>query len=180
MKYLAALIIPFFIMSCALEKESTDQVDSVFSFTTASVKVDSIINGTNTYAFPPACIDFVQGGDGVIKYTIKSNGHYGSNDVDSIIRNSYLRFDRARLYFNDIAIDIDLPGDLKYNSELKLETAITQSIARAAGLTDGTYSLEIEMVASEFNGNDVNTALNNTFSGYFGNVTLDFIGRGCQ
>lgn len=180
MKYLAALIIPFFIMSCALEKESSDQVDSIFNCTRASVKIDSVTNGSNIYTYPPACIDFVQGGDGVIKYTIKSDGLYGSSDVDSIIRNSYLRFDKARLYFNDIPIDIPLPQNLQYNNTLTPEIALTQSDMRAAGLTDGTYRLEIEMVASEFNGNGISTVLSNTFSGYFGNVTLDFIGRGCQ
>lgn len=180
MKYLAALIIPFFIMSCALEKESSDQVNGVFNCTTASVKIDSVTNGTNIYTLPPACIDFVQGGDGVIQYTIKSSGHYGTSDVDSIIRDSELRFVRARLYFNDIPIDIPLPQNIKYNNTLTSEIALTQSDARAAGLTDGTYSLEIEMVASEHNGNGSNTVLNNTFSGYFGNVTLDFIGKGCQ
>lgn len=184
MKYLAALIIPFFIMSCALEKETTDYVNGVFNFTTASVKIDSVTNGTNIYTLPPACIDFVQGGqggDGVIQYTIKSSGHYGTSDVDSIIRDSELRFVRARLYFNDIPIDITpLPQNIKYNNTLTSEIALTQSDARAAGLTDGTYSLEIEMVASEYNGNGSNTVLNNTFSGYFGNVTLDFIGSGCQ
>lgn len=184
MKYLAALIIPFFIMSCALEKETTDYVNGVFNYTTASVKIDSVTNGTNTYTAAPACIDFVQGGkggDGVIKYTIKSDGHYGSSDVDSIIRKSYLRFDKARLYFNDIPIDIiPLPENLTYNNTLTAEIALTQSDARAAGLTDGTYRLEIEMVASEFGGNGISTVLSNTFSGYFGNVTLDFIGRGCQ
>lgn len=179
MKYLAALIIPFFIMSCALEKESTDQVNGVFNFTTASVKIDSVTNGSKIYAFPPACINFING-SGVIKYTIKSNGHYGTSDVDSIIRDSELRFVRARLYFNDIPIDITLPQNIKYNNTLTSEIALTQSDARAAGLTDGTYSLEIEMVASEYNGNGSNTVLNNTFSGYFGNVTLDFIGSGCQ
>lgn len=180
MKYLAALIIPFFIMSCALEKESSDQVNGVFNFTTASVKIDSVTNGTNIYTFPPACINFING-SGVIQYTIKSSGHYGTSDVDSIIRDSELRFVRARLYFNDISIDITpLPQNIKYNNTLTSEIALTQSDARAAGLTDGTYSLEIEMVASEYNGNGSNTVLNNTFSGYFGNVTLDFIGSGCQ
>lgn len=179
MKYLAALIIPFFIMSCALEKESSDQVNGVFNFTTASVKIDSVTNGTNIYTLPLACINFING-SGVIKYTIKSSGHYGTSDVDSIIRDSELRFVRARLYFNDIPIDITLPQNIKYNNTLTSEIALTQSDARAAGLTDGTYSLEIEMVASEYNGNGVSTVLRNTFSGYFGNVTLDFIGSGCQ
>ena len=183
MKYLAALIIPFFIMSCALEKESSDQVNGVFNFTTASVKIDSVTNGTNIYTLPPACIDFVQGGqggDGVIQYTIKSSGHYGTSDVDSIIRDSELRFVRARLYFNDIPIDITLPQDIKYNNTVTSEFALTKRMIDAAQITDGTYRLEIEMVASEYNGNGSNTVLNNTFSGYFGNVTLDFIGSGCQ
>lgn len=177
MKYLAALIIPFFIMSCALEKEETNQVNSVFAFTEASVKIDSVTNGTNTYTLPPACIDFTKG-NGVITYTIKSNGLYGKDVTDSVIRNSYLRFDRARLYLNDTVINIDLPSNLKYNAEMSFDVTLTQS--DVTGLTDGTYRLEIEMVASEFSGKDVNTALNNTFSNYFGNVTLDFIGQGCQ
>lgn len=180
MKYLAALIIPFFIMSCALEKETTDYVNGVFNYTTASVKIDSVTNGSNIYAFPPACINFING-SGVIKYTIKSNGHYGSSDVDSIIRNSYLRFTRARLYLNDIPIDITLPQDIKYNNTVTSEVALTKRMIDAAQITDGTYRLEIEMVASEFNGDGYSTgALSNTFSGYFGNVTLDFIGQGCQ
>lgn len=85
MRYWAALIIPFFIMSCALEKETTDEVNGVFAFTTASVDIDSITNGTNTYKFPPVCIDFIQG-DGTVKYTISSEGLYGSSNVDPVIR----------------------------------------------------------------------------------------------
>lgn len=179
MKYLAALIIPFFIMSCALEKETTDYVNGVFNYTTASVKIDSVTNGTNTYTAAPACIDFLKG-SGVITYTLNSKGYYGS-DTDSIIRNSYLRFDRARLYLNNITIDIDLPQNLIYNNTLTSEVTLTKGMIEAAQITDGTYSLEIEMVASEYNGKGYSTgALSNTFSGYFGNVTISSIGQGCQ
>lgn len=175
MRYWAALIIPFFIMSCALEKETTDEVNGVFAFTTASVDIDSITNGTNTYV----CIDFIQG-DGTVKYTISSEGLYGSSNVDPVIRNSYLRFTRARLYFNDIPIEIDHPEDLKYNSRVTLEAVIEKSMIDAAEIADGTYRLEIEMVASEYNGNGHNTVLNNTFSDYFGEVTISSIGQGCK
>lgn len=177
MRYWAALIIPFFIMSCALEKETTDEVNGVFAFTTASVDIDSITNGTNTYKFPPVCIDFIQG-DGTVKYTISSEGLYGSSNVDPVIRNSYLRFTRARLYFNDIPIEIDHPEDLKYNSRDTLEAVIEKSMIDAAEIADGTYRLEIEMVASEYNGH--NTVLNNTFSDYFGEVTISSICQGCK
>ncbi len=179
MRYWAALIIPFFIMSCALEKETTDEVNGVFAFTTASVDIDSITNGTNTYKFPPVCIDFIQG-DGTVKYTISSEGLYGSSNVDPVIRNSYLRFTRERLYFNDIPIEIDHPEDLKYNSRVTLEAVIEKSMIDAAEIADGTYRLEIEMVASEYNGNGHNTVLNNTFSDYFGEVTISSIGQGCK
>lgn len=179
MKYLAALIIPFFIMSCALEKETTDYVNGVFNYTTASVKIDSVTNGSNIYAFPPACINFING-SGVIKYTIKSNGHYGS-DVDKLIGKSYLRFDRARLYLNDIAIDIEVPQNLTYNDALSKDLILTKGMIDAAQITDGTYRLEIEMVASEFNGDGYSTgALSNTFSGYFGDVIISSVGQGCQ
>lgn len=179
MKYLAALIIPFFIMSCALEKETTDYVNGVFNYTTASVKIDSVTNGSNTYTVAPACIDFIKG-SGIITYTIKSEGYYG-NDVDSIIRNSYLRFDIARLYLNDIAIDIEVPQNLTYNDALSKDLILTKNMIDAAQITDGTYRLEIEMVASEFNGNGYSTgALSNTFSGYFGDVIISSIGQGCQ
>lgn len=171
MRYWAALIIPFFIMSCALEKETTDEVNGVFAFTTASVDIDSITNGTNTYKFPPVC---------TVKYTISSEGLYGSSNVDPVIRNSYLRFTRARLYFNDIPIEIDHPEDLKYNSRVTLEAVIEKSMIDAAEIADGTYRLEIEMVASEYNGNGHNTVLNNTFSDYFGEVTISSIGQGCK
>ena len=164
MRYWAALIIPFFIMSCALEKETTDEVNGVFAFTTASVDIDSITNGTNTYKFPPVCIDFIQ----------------GDGNVDPVIRNSYLRFTRARLYFNDIPIEIDHPKDLKYNSRVPLEAVIEKSMIDAAEIADGTYRLEIEMVANEYNGNGHNTVLNNTFSDYFGEVTISSIGQGCK
>lgn len=174
MRYWAALIIPFFIMSCALEKETTDEVNGVFAFTTASVDIDSITN-----KFPPVCIDFIQG-DGTVKYTISSEGLYGSSNVDPVIRNSYLRFTRARLYFNDIPIEIDHPEDLKYNSRVTLEAVIEKSMIDAAEIADGTYRLEIEMVASEYNGNGHNTVLNNTFSDYFGEVTISSIGQGCK
>lgn len=180
MRYLAALIIPFFIMSCALEKETTDEVNGVFAFTTAQVDIDSITNGTNTYKFPPACIDFIQG-DGTVKYTISSEGLYGSSNVDPVIRNSYLRFTRARLYFNDIPIDIvELPQNLMYDDKLPKKVIITKSMIDAAKIADGTYRLEIEMVASEYNGNGHNTVLNNTFSDYFGEVTISSIGQGCK
>lgn len=178
MRYWAALIIPFFIMSCALEKETTDEVNGVFAFTTASVDIDSITNGTNTYKFPPVCIDFIQG-DGTVKYTISSEGLYGSSNVDPVIRNSYLRF-TTRLYFNDIPIKIDHPEYLKYNSRVTLEAVIKKSMIDAAEIADGTYRLEIEMVASEYNGNGHNTVLNNTFSDYFGEVTISSIGQGCK
>ena len=171
MRYWAALIIPFFIMSCALEKETTDEVNGVFAFTTASVDIDSITNGTNTYKFPPVC---------TVKYTISSEGLYGSSNVDPVIRNSYLRFTRARLYFNDIPIEIDHPEDLKYNSRVTLEAVIEKSMIDAAEIADGTYRLEIEMVASEYDGNGHNTVLNNTFSDYFGEVTISSIGQGCK
>lgn len=178
MKYLLALIMPFFIVSCAFEKEQSDSVSSIFQFTTASVKIDSVTNGTNTYTVPPACIDFTKG-SGVISYTLKSDGHYGSTDVDSVIRNSYLRFDRARLYLNDTAIDIiPVPENLRYNAETSLDVELT--IDMIGSLQDGTYSLEIEMVASEFNGNGINTASNNTFSNYFGEVIISSAGQGCQ
>lgn len=179
MKYLAALIIPFFIMSCALEKESSDQVNGVFNFTTASVKIDSVTNGSNTYTVAPACIDFIKG-SGIITYTIKSEGYYG-NDVDSIIRNSYLRFDRAKLYLNNIVIDIDLPQNLTYNDSHTANITLTKNMIDAAQITDGTYRLEIEMVASEYNGDGYSTgALSNTFSGYFGDVIISSYGKGCQ
>lgn len=178
MRYWAALIIPFFIMSCALEKETTDEVNGVFAFTTASVDIDSITNGTNTYKFPPVCIDFIQG-DGTVKYTISSEGLYGSSNVDPVIRNSYLRF-TTRLYFNDIPIKIDHPEYLKYNSRVTLEAVIEKRMIDAAEIADGTYRLEIEMVASEYNGNGHNTVLNNTFSDYFGEVTISSIGQGCK
>lgn len=176
MRYWAALIIPFFIMSCALEKETTDEVNGVFAFTTASVDIDSITNGTNTYKFPPVCIDFIQ----TVKYTISSEGLYGSSNVDPVIRNSYLRFTRAKLYFNDIPIEIDHPEYLKYNSRVTLEAVIEKRMIDAAEIADGTYRLEIEMVASEYNGNGHNTVLNNTFSDYFGEVTISSIGQGCK
>lgn len=179
MKYLAALIIPFFIMSCALEKETTDYVNGVFNYTTASVKIDSVTNGSNTYTVAPACIDFIKG-SGVIKYTIKSNGHLGS-DVDKLIGKSYLRFDIARLYLNDIAIDIEVPQNLTYNDALSKDLILTKGMIDAAQITDGTYRLEIEMVASEFNGDGYSTgALSNTFSGYFGDVIISSYGKGCQ
>lgn len=179
MKYLLALIMPFFIISCAFEKEQSDSISSIFQFTTASVKIDSVTNGTNTYTVPPACIDFTKGG-GVIRYTLKSEGHYGpGTDVDSVIRNSYLRFDKARLYLNDTAIDIiPVPENLRYNAETSLDVELTRNMI--GNLQDGTYSLEIEMVASEFNGNGINTALNNTFSNYFGEVIISSAGQGCQ
>ena len=179
MKYLAALIMPFFILSCALEKESSDTISGVFSFTTASVGINNISNGSNTYTLPPACINFLQG-DGVIRYTIKSSGHYGSNYVDALIRNSYLRITRARIYLNDAAIDIPAPQDIKYNAEVTQEVALTKSMIDAAQITDGTYTLSLEIVASEYNGNDINTALNESFSSYFGAVTISSIGQGCQ
>lgn len=178
MKYLAVLIIPFFIMSCSLEKEETNYVNGVFSFTTASVNINSIKSGTNTYIPPSACIDFTKG-SGVIKYTIKSNGHYGS-DVDKLIGKSYLRFDKARLHLNDIEIDIEVPQNLTYNDALPKDLILTKGMIDAAQITDGTYRLEIEMVASEYDGNGNHTVLNNTFSGYFGDVIISSIGQGCK
>lgn len=180
MKYLAALIIPFFIMSCALEKETTDYVNGVFNFTTASVKIDSVTNGSNIYAFPPACIDFTKG-NGIITYTVNSKGNYGdSSDVDSYIRNSELRISRARFYFNDIAVDFT-PSQttVKYANILPQDQIITKNMLPQS-ITDGTYRLEIEMVASEYDGNGNHTVLNNTFSGYFGDVIISSIGQGCQ
>lgn len=180
MKYLAVLIIPFFIMSCSLEKEETDYVNGVFNYTTASVKIDSVNNGTNSYTYPPACIDFTKG-NGIITYTVNSKGNYGDpSDVDSYIRNSELRISRASFYFNDIAVDFT-PSQttVKYGNILPQDQIITKNMLPQS-ITDGAYRLEIEMVASEYDGNGNHTVLNNTFSGYFGDVIISSIGQGCK
>lgn len=181
MKYLAVLIIPFFIMSCSLEKEETNYVNGVFSFTTASVNINSIKSGTNTYIPPSACIDFTKG-NGIITYTVNSKGNYGdSSDVDSYIRNSELRISRASFYFNDIAVDFT-PSQttVKYGNILPPQDQIITKNMLPQSITDGTYRLEIEMVASEYDGNGNHTVLNNTFSGYFGDVIISSVGQGCK
>lgn len=177
MKYFAALIIPLFIMSCALEKEQSDSVSSVLQFTTASIKIDSIDN----YTSAPACMDF-NNRSSIIKYTINSKGHYGSTDVDSIIRNSYFHISRARLYFNGIILEIPIHGtsDIKYNASYSQEQEITKAMLNNVGITDGIYNLSIEMVVTEYNGNNIHTVADETISSTFGQVQITSDGTGCQ
>ena len=177
MKYLAAFIIPLFIMSCALEKEQSDSVSSVLQFTTASINIDNIDN----YTAAPACMNF-NNGSSIIKYTINSKGHYGSTDVDAVIRNSYFHISRARLYFNGIILAIPIPGtsDIRYNASSSQEQEITKAMLNAVGITDGIYNLSIEMVVTEYNGNNIHTVANETISSTFGQVQIRSDGTGCQ
>ena len=181
MKYLAAFIIPLFIMSCALEKEQSDSVSSVLQFTTASINIDSIDN----YTSAPACMDF-SNGSSTITYTVKSEGHYGPvESVDSdFVRKSYFQINRARLYFNGISIDI-LPSpntvNVYYNQSYTQEQKITKEMLNAVGITDGTSGLSIEIVVSEYEGRNGNhTALNELVLSTFGQVTVTSDGTGCQ
>ena len=177
MKYFAALIIPLFIMSCALEKEQSDSVSSVLQFTTASIKIDSIDN----YTSAPACMNF-SNGSSFVKYTVNSEGHYGSSDVDSYVRNSYFRITQARLYFNGIILEIPIHGtsDIKYNASYSQEQEITKAMLNAVGITDGIYNLSIEMVVTEYNGNNIHTVADETISSTFGQVQITSDGTGCQ
>ncbi len=173
MKYYIVLIMSFLFISCALEKEETSYVNSIFEFTTASVRIDSI----NNYRYAPACIDFFKG-DNMLTYTIISDGKYGS-DVDAIIRNSYIQINRARLYFDDNYVDIPIPSNIKYNATVPQPEIITKSMVDKADIADGKYHLSIEMVASEYNGNGINTVLNEIFSYTFGEVMITSNGAGC-
>lgn len=178
MKYFAALIIPLFIMSCALEKEQSDSVSSVLQFTTASINIDSIDN----YTAAPACMDF-NNRSSIIKYTINSKGHYGSTDVDSFVKNSYFRISRVRLYFNDIYYEMPLPAktDIKYNDSYTQIQEIQKDSLNAVGIIDGIYNLSIEIVVSEYNGDTGNhTALNELVLSTFGQVQITSDGTGCQ
>lgn len=174
MRYLALLIIPIIIISCA--KEESDSVSSVLQFTTASIKIDSIDN----YTSAPACMNF-SNGSSFVKYTVNSEGHYGSSDVDSYVRNSYFRITQARLYFNDNKYDIPLPSttDIKYNAHHTQKQEITKDML--PNLADGTYELSIEIVVSEYDGRNGNhTALNELVLSTFGQVTVTSDGTGCQ
>ena len=175
MRYLALLIIPIIIISCA--KEESDSVSSVLQFTTASIKIDSIDN----YTSAPACMNF-SNGSSFVKYTVNSEGHYGSSDVDSYVRNSYFRITQARLYFNGIILEIPIPGtsDIKYNASYSQEQEITKAMLNAVGITDGIYNLSIEMVVTEYNGNNIHTVADETISSTFGQVQITSDGTGCQ
>lgn len=174
MKYLITLIIPLFIFSCSMEKEETDYVDALFSYTTASVNIDNV----NGVVEKPVCMNFFED-NSTVNYTIKSKGHYGSNSVDPIIRDSEIRISRAKLYFNNQAVEIPTPSNIKYNGSITQPATVTKDMIDSAGITDGTYTLSIEMVAGEYNGNNISTVLNKTFSSDFGEVIITSDGTGC-
>lgn len=183
MKYLAALIIPFFIMSCALEKETTDYVNGVFQYTVASVKIDNIMyDGGAPNTKPPVCIDFVNGNYN-INYTIISNGIAGNSGVSNLIKDSKLKINFLKLYFNNIPLDVSNQAkdlEIGYNQSQPTKVVISESMLENAGITNGTYSFDIEVVATEFNGNNIHTVSNVTFGSLFGDVIIASNGQGCQ
>lgn len=148
-------ILPLLLMSCSEEGNYSDVTKQVFSYTIASVKINSFNNNETN-----VCID--KSRDLVISNTITSEGKLGE-DPDKIIKNSYLEVSNTKFYFKntssgkEITLENKAIKKIKYNEIQKY----TDSISMKDIPEDGTYKVTIEVSLKEFNGDGFSTSSDN-------------------
>lgn len=164
MKKILVLFMPLFIISCALESEDTDKLYGKFAFTIAEAGIDNISNVTmNAVTF---------------NYHAVSKGMHGStNDVDSLIRNSYIESLSTKIYFyydctsstncSNISVDVKNLPNLKYNETVSGSDVID---IPAIGIVEGKeYLVSIIINGREYSGNG-NHTVERQFGSDFGTV----------
>lgn len=175
MKYLLLLFIPFFLISCALESEDTDTLYGKFAFTIAEAGIDSIDNVTMNTG-KKICIPYSNAT--TFNYHAVSKGMHGStNDVDSLIRNSYIESLLTKIYFyydctsstncSNISVDVKNLLNLKYNETVSRSHVID---IPAIGIVEGEeYLVSIIINGRERSGNG-NHTVERQFGSDFGTV----------
>ena len=159
-KIIIALFMVIMVSACALEKEDSDKLYGVYSYTIASAVIDNItdnITQDNKITFN-------------IEYTLSSNGKF-DKDPNSDIKNSYIEISSAKIYLyqgkNQIqSFDMNTvtPNDrLMYNEIIKNNETITLD----KKLEQGEYIFSIIIQGREKSGNGIST-INNEFGGEFG------------
>lgn len=159
-KIIIALFMVIMVSACALEKEDSDTLYGVYSYTIASAVIDNItdkITQDNKITFN-------------IEYTLSSNGKFG-DDTDSEIKKSYIEISSAKIYLyqgqNQIqSFDMNTikPNDrLMYNTSKKDNETITLD----KKLEKGEYIFSIIIQGREKSGKGTST-INNEFGGEFG------------
>lgn len=159
-KIIIALFMVVMVSACALEKEDSDKLYGVYSFTIASAVIDNItdnITQDNKTTFN-------------IKYTLSSNGKLGDNPT-SDIKNSYIEISSAKIYLyqgqNQIqSFDMNTitPNDRLMYNEIRNDN---ETITLDKKLEQGEYIFSIIIQGMEKNGNNIST-INNEFGGEFG------------
>ena len=161
-KIIIALFMVIMVSACALEKEDSDKLYGVYSYTIASAVIDNItdkITQDNKITFN-------------IKYTLSSNGNWKfGDDTDSDIKKSYIEISSAKIYLyqgqNQIqSFDMNTikPNDrLMYNTNKKDNETITLD----KKLEKGEYIFSIIIQGREKSGKGIST-INNEFGGEFG------------
>lgn len=178
MKKILVLFMPLFIISCALESEDTDTLYGKFAFTIAEAGIDNIsnvaMNESNTGK--KICIPYSNAA--TFNYHAVSKGMHGStNDVNSLIRNSYIQSLSTKIYFyydctsstncKNISVDVKNLPYLKYNETVSDSHVI--DISAIDIVADKEYLVSIIINGRELSGNG-NHTVERQFGSDFGTV----------
>lgn len=165
MKKILVLFMPLFIISCALESEDTDTLYGKFAFTIAEAGIDNISNVAMNES-KKICIPYSNAA--TFNYHAVSKGMHGStNDVDSLIRNSYIESLSTKIYFyydctsstncSNISVDVTNLPNLKYNETVS-GSHIIEDISTLGIVENKEYLVSIIINGREWSGNGNHTA----------------------
>ena len=158
------LMFIFIIVSCASENNTVIPAEQAgeFTNTTASIKINNVDDTEN----PPV---LVSGVETTIDYSIISTGKFGVEPEEDI-KNSSLKILGVSACFNNYCIPKHsvVFDTLRYNSALNL--VLTVDYKELEPLQDGTYTLRLEVEASE----DIdNVTTTKRFYSTFGDINLN-------
>ena len=176
MKKILVLFMPLFIISCTLESEDTDTLYGKFAFTIAEAGIDSIDNVTMNTG-KKICIPYSN--VATFNYHAVSKGMHGStNDVDSLIRNSYIESLLTKIYFyyectsstncSNISVGVTNLPNLKYNETVSGSDVI-KDISTLGIVENKEYLVSIIINGREWSGNG-NHTVERQFGSDFGTV----------
>ena len=176
MKKILVLFMPLFIISCALESEDTDTLYGKFAFTIAEAGIDNISNVAMNES-KKICIPYSNAA--TFNYHAVSKGMHGStNDVDSLIRNSYIQSLSTKIYSyydctsstncSNISVDVTNLPNLKYNETVS-GSHIIEDISTLGIVENKEYLVSIIINGREWSGN-VNHTAERQFGSDFGTV----------
>ena len=170
MKKILVLFMPLFIISCALESEDTDTLYGKFAFTIAEAGIDNISNVAMNES-KKICVPYSS--TTTFNCHAVSKGMHGStNDVNSLIRNSYIESLSTKIYFYydctsstncaSIPVEVTPLPNLQYNKSVTSSHVIN---IPGIGIVEGEeYLVSIIINGRERNGNGVHTADSQQYS----------------